>query len=102
MMEIKFWGVRGSIPSPLSVEEIKNKIKKSILPAQNVDISTEEKLNFFLNQLSPSLYGTYGGNTPCISIEFSSGHFIVLDIGSGARNLGYFVKKKYPEGKDIH
>lgn len=102
MMEIKFWGVRGSIPSPLSSEEIKNKIKKSILLAQNVDISTEKKLDFFLNQLPPSLYGTYGGNTPCISIEFSSGHFIILDIGSGARNLGYFVKEKYPEGKDIH
>ncbi len=101
-MNVKFWGVRGSIPSPLSADEIRAKIKKSLLLSRNVDISTDEKLDFFLSQLPSSLYGTHGGNTPCISIEFPSGNIIILDIGSGARNLGYYIKEKYPEGKNLH
>jgi len=101
-MNIKFWGVRGSIPSPLSADEIREKIKKSILLSRNVDTSTDDKLDHFLGQLPPSLYGTYGGNTPCISIELSTGPILVLDIGSGARNLGYYLMEKYPGTKNIH
>lgn len=101
-MDIKFWGVRGSIPSPLSADEIREKIKKCLLLARNVDISTDEKLDFFLEQLPTFLYGTHGGNTPCISLELPDSHFFILDIGSGARKLGYYIKEKYPEGKDLH
>jgi phosphoribosyl 1,2-cyclic phosphodiesterase len=51
-MEITFWGVRGSIPSP-----------------------------------GPSTV-RYGGNTPCVSVRLENGELIILDCGTGARNLG--------------
>lgn len=101
-MELKFWGVRGSIPTPLSSAEIKAKIKKSIQLVKNVDISTDEKLDFFLNQLPLSVYGTFGGNTPCVTVSDEKDKIIILDMGSGARELGYYLKQKYPEGKTLN
>lgn len=51
-MEITFWGVRGSIPSP-----------------------------------GPATV-RYGGNTSCVSVQLASGGLIIIDCGTGARNLG--------------
>ena len=52
MIELTFWGVRGSIPAP-----------------------------------GPGTV-RYGGNTSCVSLRTSEGKLIVLDCGTGARNLG--------------
>jgi phosphoribosyl 1,2-cyclic phosphodiesterase len=51
-MEITFWGVRGSIPSP-----------------------------------GPATV-RYGGNTSCVAVRLGGGALVVLDCGTGARNLG--------------
>jgi phosphoribosyl 1,2-cyclic phosphodiesterase len=51
-MKLKFWGTRGSIPTPGN---------------QTVK---------------------YGGNTPCVQIDFENGKHIILDAGTGIRNLG--------------
>ncbi|MDD5066050.1 MAG: MBL fold metallo-hydrolase [bacterium] len=101
-MEIKFWGVRGSIPTPLNSQDIKLKIRKSLLLARDVDTSTEEKLDYFLNQLPFSVYGTFGGNTPCVSVQDDHDNIIILDMGSGARGLGYDLKQRYPNGKALY
>ncbi len=101
-MEIKFWGVRGSLPTPLTIEAIKNKIKKSLILSKNVDTSSEDKINNFLTQLPLSIYGTFGGNTPCISVKDNHDNIIILDMGSGARQLSYELKANYPEGKAIY
>ncbi len=54
-MQIRFWGVRGSIPVPGS--------------------------------------GTvrYGGNTSCVEVRTDDGTVLVLDCGSGARELGQWL-----------
>jgi len=51
-MKVKFWGTRGSIPSPGS-----GTIK-------------------------------YGGNTPCVEIRSDAGELLIIDCGSGMRDLG--------------
>ncbi|MHB8917016.1 MAG: MBL fold metallo-hydrolase [Desulfocucumaceae bacterium] len=51
-MRIKFWGVRGSIPSP--------------------GLSTVR----------------YGGNTSCVSVQLGEDKILVLDAGTGIRELG--------------
>ena len=51
-MDVTFWGVRGSIPSP-----------------------------------GPATV-RYGGNTACVSLSTAAGDLIVIDCGTGARNLG--------------
>ena len=52
MAYVKFWGVRGSIPTPGS--------------------STSR----------------YGGNTPCVELNYGDDNFFILDAGSGIRELG--------------
>ncbi len=102
-MKITFWGVRGSIPTPLSPAEIYTKIKKVLILAQGVDISTEEKIKNFLDNLPLSIRGVYGGNTPCVSVE-TEGSLIIFDIGSGARLLGYKILQmpQFKNGGVIH
>jgi phosphoribosyl 1,2-cyclic phosphodiesterase len=51
-MDVTFWGVRGSIPSP-----------------------------------GPATV-RYGGNTSCVSVRLADDGIIVIDCGTGARNLG--------------
>ncbi len=51
-MDVTFWGVRGSIPSP-----------------------------------GPATV-RYGGNTSCVSVRLADGETLIIDCGTGARNLG--------------
>lgn len=63
-MQVKFWGVRGSIPCP-GPDTVK-----------------------------------YGGNTPCIELRIrESGRLIIIDAGSGIRELGnYMMAHDLPKG----
>ncbi|HPH03636.1 MAG TPA: MBL fold metallo-hydrolase [Spirochaetota bacterium] len=68
-MYVKFWGVRGSIPTP-----------------------------------GPKTV-RYGGNTSCIEIRLESGQLLIIDAGSGIRELGNWLlandQKKGPLKTDI-
>ncbi len=57
-MKIKFWGTRGSIPTPG---------KDTI---------------------------AYGGNTPCVQVFNDNGEFIIIDAGTGIRELGKELIKR--------
>jgi phosphoribosyl 1,2-cyclic phosphodiesterase len=58
-MRVKFWGTRGSIPTPGRLTE------------------------------------KYGGNTACVEVSFE-GHRIILDGGSGIRELGLVMETEGP------
>jgi phosphoribosyl 1,2-cyclic phosphodiesterase len=63
-MDVTFWGVRGSIPSP-----------------------------------GPATV-RYGGNTSCVSVRLADGEIIVIDCGTGARNLGIsLLASEFGKGK---
>ena len=57
-MKIKFWGTRGSIPTPG-----KHTVR-------------------------------YGGNTPCIELRLVNDELVILDAGTGIRNLGETLMEK--------
>ncbi len=102
-MKIQFWGVRGSIPTPQSPEDIYNKMKKLLILSRGVDMSSDEKIRSFLNNLPLSIRGVYGGNTPCISVQ-CDGTLVILDMGSGARALGFKILQmpEFKNGGIIH
>ncbi|MCG6166356.1 MBL fold metallo-hydrolase [Leptospira sp. FAT2] len=89
-MKVKLYGVRGSLPTPLSESEYREKILKILKAAhtaikqQNGKFSEEE----FLSSLDPSLSRTVGGNTTCVYIQARSGDRYIIDCGSGIRQLG--------------
>ncbi|HNN82356.1 MAG TPA: MBL fold metallo-hydrolase, partial [Leptospiraceae bacterium] len=62
-MKIKFWGVRGSIASPISGKAIKAKVEKILSMATPSDIQSEDSIRNFLDTLNFSILNTYGGNT---------------------------------------
>jgi phosphoribosyl 1,2-cyclic phosphodiesterase len=59
-MRVKFWGTRGSIPSP-----------------------------------GPSTV-RYGGNTPCVEVRSDGGTLLILDCGTGVRDLGEALLAEMP------
>ncbi len=66
-INVRFWGVRGSIPTPTA-----------------------------------SHLGT-GGNTACVEVQHSSGSSCILDMGTGAHELGHqLVTQSKQEPLDLH
>lgn len=99
-MNIRFWGVRGSIPTPTTPTRIKSKISAILEQVTPEDIASAESREKFLAGLPPWLFGTVGGNSPCISVTFDDNdECIVFDCGSGLREMGVThaaEKVKYP------
>lgn len=86
-MKVKFWGVRGSIPSPASGAEIEGKLLAALMGAQGIDLSNRRAVQEYIVGLPPLMRGTVGGNTPCVSLQIGD-EWIILDAGSGLRVLG--------------
>ncbi len=102
-MIIKYWGVRGSIPAPLTSEEVR---KKLVALIRKLDTKAgqelfkertgegdgfpinEDSIDYFISKLPVAIGGTYGGDTTCIEVRARDAPLIVIDAGSGARHLG--------------
>ncbi len=86
-MYIKFWGTRGSIPTPLSSDKLKQKIQQALEGAVGLDLSDPAVVEQYLSRLPFAARGTVGGNTTCVEIR-SKDQLLILDAGSGLRVLG--------------
>jgi len=110
-MIVKFWGVRGSIPSPLSTEEFRTKISSILWQSRtllrDLDKSANApgkedfiKIETFVAGLPAELNTLIGGNTPCIQLTPSDGETFIIDCGSGLRLLGKeLMKGEFGKGK---
>jgi phosphoribosyl 1,2-cyclic phosphodiesterase len=88
-VRIHFWGVRGSLPSPQLPSQIRSKISAILERLTPEDIQSSESRERFLADLPPWLFGTVGGNSPCVTIAIDSfDDSIVFDAGSGLREYG--------------
>ncbi len=86
-MRLRFWGTRGSIPTPLKPQEIEEKLCRAILTLPDMDLHDEAAVRAYVAQLPPLLRGTAGGNTPCV--ELRAGELVfALDAGTGLREMG--------------
>ncbi|MFP4377559.1 MAG: MBL fold metallo-hydrolase, partial [Spirochaetales bacterium] len=90
-MKVRFWGVRGSIPTPIHPDEVRGKIASVVQRVRPEDLATPTTRERFLANLPPWLFGTYGGNSACIEARLSDNSCIVLDAGSGIRELAASV-----------
>ncbi|MEA1986344.1 MAG: MBL fold metallo-hydrolase [Candidatus Marinimicrobia bacterium] len=99
-MKVKFWGVRGSIPTPISDKIFKRKLKKILADITIDDISSEEKKDIFVEKLSYDKT-LIGGNTACVELRVDDKLFI-FDMGSGIVQLGNYLLKKGKTNLDLH
>lgn len=87
-MKVTFWGVRGSIPSPILSSGIREKITEVLNKAVVEKVTNENQIDGFVNSLPGHLLGTTGGNTSCVEVR-TSDKIIVFDAGTGIRVLGF-------------
>lgn len=102
-MKVKFWGVRGSIPTPQTSLQIKQKIQRILRKINEKQLSDPAAINRYIDSLSPVEAGTIGGNTACIEVR-ADNQLIIFDMGSGIKNLGNYIMKndQTTEGLDLH
>jgi phosphoribosyl 1,2-cyclic phosphodiesterase len=101
-MIVKFWGVRGSIPTPLTQEQIRGRIAAAVARIQPADLASPETREAFLGRLPPYVFGTVGGNTTCLSIRAKDAPFIIIDAGSGIRELAASLSRSGERIRDYH
>ena len=102
-MIIRFWGVRGSLPSPALPSVFKDKISQILEKATPEDLSSAESKERFIASLPPRLYGSVGGNTPCVTVEIDGfNESFVFDCGSGLREFGDDCALRNPKLDKFH
>jgi phosphoribosyl 1,2-cyclic phosphodiesterase len=86
---IRFWGTRGSLPAPLGTPGLRRKLVRALLGAAGRPLDSEEAARRYVaDELDFETSHTFGGNTSCVQIDGGSDEYVVLDLGSGARELG--------------
>lgn len=93
-MRIRFWGTRGSIPTSMNADHLREKIGaavKAVIEAGGDPDSAIDALPF-------NMRGTYGGESSCVQIETGSDEYVVCDMGSGARRLALHALGKHGPG----
>jgi phosphoribosyl 1,2-cyclic phosphodiesterase len=92
-MRIRYYGVRGSIPTPHTPEELELKMKRFLARILKTPEFRGRKLGDILKEMPFHARRTYGGNTPCVYIRIGDEH-VILDGGSGVRLLGFDLMKE--------
>jgi phosphoribosyl 1,2-cyclic phosphodiesterase len=95
VMQVKFWGVRGSLPAPGSTSLLREKINLILEATQGLSLDSPLKRNEFIDILPPHLTHFVGGNTPCVEVVSEERH-LILDAGSGLKNLGMRICSQRP------
>lgn len=93
-MQVRLWGVRGSIASPMTSAMLREKARSLLAEATPADLASPSAIDAYLDRSEHSW--TYGGNTSCVEVSFGDTIF-VLDAGTGIRALGGALKG---EGRD--
>ncbi len=100
---VTYWGATGSITAPLRPTQVTDKLvtalralgKLSLLGEVAARADDEAALRELLEQSLPyHVRSSYGGNTTCIEIE-TADSVIVLDAGSGFRELGIELARRW-------
>jgi len=85
--KVTFRGVRGSIGTPLSAEQIEEKLALALERAQPEDLKDASSREAFIKSLPFEIRGCFGGNTSCVQVEVG-GEQLIFDAGTGIRQLG--------------
>jgi phosphoribosyl 1,2-cyclic phosphodiesterase len=98
-MQVKFWGTRGSIPTPISPAAIEDKIRQALLGVAGLNLSGAEAVERYLQRLPLDLRWTVGGNTACVQVQ-AGDQLLILDAGSGLRLLGCeLMRSQFGQGQ---
>ena len=101
-MKVRFWGVRGSIPAPLTPEALRRKIASIVQRVRPEHLVSPVAREQFLAELPPWLFGSYGANSACIEARLDDNNCIILDGGSGIRELARSLTRELSPVREFH
>ena len=91
-MQVRFWGVRGSLPSPATTDEWEARLLEVLArlgqEPSPPDLQNAEAVQNWLQTLPAPLRVLSGGNTPCVEMRTAAGDLFIIDAGTGLRLLG--------------
>lgn len=87
-MLVTFWGTRGSLPTPNTAADMREKARALLRAAAGRAFADDGALDAFLDAQPFWTTGAYGGDTPCVEIGLAGDEHLFCDFGSGARRLG--------------
>lgn len=101
-MLMRFWGVRGSHPTPLTPKDIRDKIAAVVQRIRKSDLEDQDSRERFLAGLPDFIFSTPGGNTPCIEVRPDNRTLFIFDAGTGIVELGKLLRKEGIPGMEVH
>lgn len=101
-MTVTFWGVRGSIPSPLTPKAYRERLSAVIHRIQPRDLESPRSRERFLANLPPELGDLIGGNTTCLEVRSEKGDLLIVDCGTGLRELANNLVYDKEQGIHAH
>lgn len=97
--QVTFYGVRGSLPSPMVGEDVQEKLINALEQASPADLKSAASRKAFVEGLPDHLGSCYGGNSSCVHLQVG-GHHVIFDGGSGLRVLGnHLLGQEFGKGK---
>jgi phosphoribosyl 1,2-cyclic phosphodiesterase len=88
-MKLRIWGARGSLPATVAGPHVRSKLRYALAEARRVGIAPGEDLDAWMEAHLPFwVHSSYGTNTTCVEVDNPGGAPIILDCGSGLRDLG--------------
>ncbi|NBB79846.1 MAG: MBL fold metallo-hydrolase [Verrucomicrobia bacterium] len=92
-MKAIIWGSCGSLPSPSTSADIREKVKGALWDARDKKFENPEAVDRYLDTLPHSARGTYRANTSCLQIEAGTREYILCDAGTGLRDFSLSLGK---------
>lgn len=86
-MVLRFWGVCGSLPTPLGSSALEEKIVITANKVRKAGLQSLKEVRAFVHKLPLPQRGTFGGNTSCVDVMAGDTR-LVFDAGSGLKALG--------------
>lgn len=91
-LNIKFWGVRGSLPSSMIPYEWRAHIQSLMNEFFNRGLNSKQQIDGYLNSLEVPVVGGYGASTTCVEVA-SPRMRLLVDGGSGIRKFSEKVMR---------
>ncbi len=90
-LDLRCWGVRGSVPTPLAGADVEAKVRdvlqRALSSREFSSLSAADLPTWIAREIPFASRSTMGGNTSCVDVRAGDAR-IILDMGTGIRPLG--------------
>ncbi len=100
-MDVKFWGTRGSLATPITNNDLSARIKMVLELAVKSGLKDKSEIDTFIGKLPWALNHTFGGDTTCVEVQAGE-TTIILDAGTGIRPLGLDIMGRTTKTSHFH